>query len=155
MGHFTCATWLSRRLQSGLRLRIHGLWKSQQMRQPRLTLQVPRMEVSLHDPSHLPLKVCCPPSSFPLMALVLSNGHAGHVLDAVAQSYCAYAYLGLLILTAVSLVGAGQRNVKRTSVKLIRNPSSKTATVSKPSSPPPVERPPTAIDPLSHVGNLR
>lgn len=70
---------------------------------------------------------------------------------AATHASCFYISCGLLVLTAASLAGRGLRGVTKAPVKLIRNPTSKTDNVPKSSSPPPIERPSTAIDPLSHV----
>ncbi len=90
---------------------------------------------------------CCIPK---LPSTSMYWRHGGDMLAATYAS-CIYISLGLLVLTAASLAGKGQRGVTKLPVKLIRNPPSKTGNVSKSSSPPPVERPSTAIDPLSHV----
>jgi hypothetical protein len=56
-----------------------------------------------------------------------------------------------LMLTGVTLGNAAQSNInpKKPPVKVTRNPSNRESNGAKPSSP--TARPPTAIDPLSHV----
>lgn len=77
--------------------------------------------------------------------------HAADVLEAVVHGSCIYIFLGVFLLTTVSLADNGQKNAKKSPVRLSRGPPSKIGNIPKASTSPPPERPPTAIDPLSHV----
>ena len=60
-----------------------------------------------------------------------------------------------LMLMTLLTAGNAQSNTKKSPVKVIRNnTSSKDGNVEVPSTPPAPARPPTAIDPLSHVRRL-
>ncbi len=78
--------------------------------------------------------------------------HVADVLEAAVYGSCIYIYLGVLVLTAVSLTDNGLKSsVKKSPVRLSRGPPSKIGNLPKSASSPPPERPSTAIDPLSHV----
>lgn len=79
------------------------------------------------------------------------SSHAADVLEAVVHGSCIYIYLGVLLLTIVSLADNGQRSAKKSPVRLSRGPPTKIGNTPKASASPPPERPSTAIDPLSHV----
>ena len=83
--------------------------------------------------------------------LVMYSRHAADVLEAVVHGSRIYIYLGVFLLTAVSPADNGQKSAKKSSVRLSRAPPSKIGNIPKASTSPPSERPPTAIDPLSHV----
>ena len=85
------------------------------------------------------------------MGLVMYGRQAEAVLSAVVRSSCVYILLEVLLLTAVLLVDNGQKGGGKSPIKLIRNQSSKSGTLSKSPQSPTIERPATAIDPLSHV----
>jgi hypothetical protein len=77
--------------------------------------------------------------------------YSRHALEALVHGSCIYISLGVLLLTTGSLADNGQENTKKSPVRLSRAPPSKIGNIPKASTSPPPERPPTAIDPLSHV----
>jgi hypothetical protein len=79
------------------------------------------------------------------------SSHAADVLEAVVNGSCIYVYLGVFLLTIVSLADNGQKSAKKSPVRLSRGPPSKIGNTPKASASPPPELPSTAIDPLSHV----
>jgi hypothetical protein len=83
--------------------------------------------------------------------LIMYSRHAADLLEAAVYRSCIYIYLGVFLLTAVSLAENGQKGVKKSSARLSRGPPSKIGNLPKASTSPPSERPATAIDPLSHV----
>jgi hypothetical protein len=91
------------------------------------------------------------PSCFSTMALVMYGRQVEIVLSAVVRSSCVLILLEALILTATSLVDNGQKSGQKSPTKLIRNQPSKNGNIPKTSVSPTIERPATAIDPLSHV----
>jgi hypothetical protein len=93
----------------------------------------------------------CLASSKLSMHLIMYSRHAVDVLEAVVHGSCIYIYLGVFLLTVVSLADNGQKSAKKSPVRLSRGPPSKIGNLPKASTSPPPERPSTAIDPLSHV----